>query len=199
MNPVTALGWALFCTIFLALPPLIYFGMPPPSLIGPLLAAVATLWAGTAAASAWVARRLRREGLIGGEGALLAICLSLPSAVRASLHLGHDLLHGCDFLTAAAVLLPRQTVLPLLRAELHGAACAAAGGGSAGWRHFWEERRSQLDALLRHLEVSAEEVLALPARRQPAAAEFCPFCNSEFLPGTALCRECRTPLLIYPD
>ncbi len=197
MNPVTALGWALFCTIFLALPPLIYFGMPPPSLIGPLLAAVVTLWAGTAAASAWVALRLRRDGLIGGDGALLAICLSLPSAVRASLHLGHDLLHGCDFLTAAAVLLPRQAVLPLLRAELHGAACAAASGDSAGWRRFWEERRGHLDALLRHLELSAEEVLAPPAQRTPTAAGYCPFCDSDFPPGQALCGGCGTPLLTY--
>src|ERR1700688_1575245 len=151
-DPVTALGWALFCAMFLALPPLIYFGTPPASLIGPLLVGVAGLWAGTAAASAWVARRLRREGRIGGDGALLAICLSLPSAVRASLHLGHDLLHGCDFLAAAAVLLPRPAVLPLLRAELHGAACAASGGDSAAWRRFWDERRAQLDFVLSHLD-----------------------------------------------
>ncbi len=195
VDPVTALGWALFCALFLALPPLIYFGMPPASLIGPLLAAVAVLWAGIAAASAWVARRLRREGLIGGEGALLAICLSLPSAVRASLHLGHDLLHGCDFLAAAAVLLPRPAVLPLLRAELHGAACAASGGDSAAWRRFWEERRAQLDVLLSHLELSAEEVMAPPPRRTPGAAGYCPFCDSDYPPGTALCAECGTPLL----
>jgi hypothetical protein len=199
-DPVTALGWALFCAMFLALPPLIYFGMPPPSLIGPLLAAVAGLWAGTAAASAWVTRRLRRDGRIGGigcDGALLAICLSLPSAVRASLHLGHDLLHGCDFLAAAAVLLPRPAVLPLLRAELHGAACAASGGDSAGWRRFWEERRGQLDVLLRHLEVSAEEVMAPPPRRAPAAAGYCPLCDSDYPPGHPLCTGCGTPLLIY--
>ena len=61
VDPVTALGWALFCAIFLALPPLIYFGMPPASLIEPLLTAVAALWAGTAAASAGVALRLRRQ------------------------------------------------------------------------------------------------------------------------------------------
>ncbi|MBV8200515.1 MAG: hypothetical protein JOZ15_07810 [Acidobacteria bacterium] len=199
VNPVAALGWALFCTIFLALPPLIYFGMPPASVIVPLLAAVAALWAGTAAASAWVARRLRREGLIGGDGALLAICLSLPSAVRASLHLGHDLLRGCDFLAAAAVLLPRQAVLPLLRAELHGAACAAASRDSAGWRRFWEERRGQLDALLRHLELSAEEVLAPPSRRGPTAAGYCPFCDSDFPPGQSLCGGCGTPLLNDSD
>lgn len=142
VDPVTALGWALFCAIFLALPPLVYFGMPPASLIDPLLAAVAALWAGTAAASAWVARRLRRQGLIGGEGALLAICLSLPSAVRASLHLGHD--------------------------------------------------------LLRHLELTAEEVMAPPPRRTPAAAGYCPFCDSDFPPGPALCAKCGTPLLAYP-
>jgi len=195
VDPVTALGWALFCAMFLALPPLIYFGMPPASLIDPLLAAVAALWAGTAAAAAWVARRLRREGLIGGDGALLAICLSLPSAVRASLHLGHDLLHGCDFLAAAAVLLPRPAVLPLLRAELHGAACAAAGGDSAAWRRVWDERRAQLDVLLRHLELTAEEVMAPPPRRTLAGAGYCPLCNSDFPPGTALCAECGTPLL----
>lgn len=195
VNPVAALGWALFCAIFLALPPLIYLGMPPPSLIGPLLAVVAALWAGTAAASAWVAHRLRRDGLIGGEGALLAICLSLPSAVRASLHLGHDLLHGYDFLAAAAVLLPRRAMLPLLRAELHGAACAAAGGGSAGWRRFWEERRDHLGALLRHLELSAEEVLAPPNRATPTAAGHCPLCQSDFPPELALCAGCGTPLL----
>jgi len=197
VNPVSALGLALFCAIFLALPPLIYLGMPPASLIGTLLAGVAALWAGTAAASAWVARRLRREGLIGGDGALLAICLSLPSAVRASLHLGHDLLHGCDFLAAAAVLLPRSAALPLLRVELHGAACAASGGDSAGWRRFWEERRGQLDVLLSHLEVSSEEVMAPPPRRTPAAAGYCPFCDSEFPPGHALCTRCGTPLLTH--
>jgi len=197
VNPVAALGWALFCAIFLALPPLIYFGMPPASLIGTLLTGVAALWAGTAAASAWVARRLRREGLIGGDGALLAVCLSLPSAVRASLHLGHDLLHGCDFLAAAAVLLPRPAVLPLLRAELHGAACAASGSDSAAWRRCWEERRGQLDVLLRHLEVTAEEVMAPPPRHTPTAAGYCPFCDSDFQPGTALCARCGTPLLTY--
>jgi len=198
VNPVAALGWALFCAMFLALPPLVYFGMPPASLIGPLLAGAAALWAGTAAASAWVARRLRREGLIGGEGALLAICLSLPSAVRAALHLGHDLLHGYGFLAAAAVLLPRPAVLPLLRAELHGAACAASSGDSPAWRRFWEERRGQLDVLLRHLELSADEVLAPPPRRTPAAAGYCPFCDSDFPPGPALCTACGTPLLTHP-
>jgi hypothetical protein len=197
VDPVTALGWALFCAIFLALPPLIYFGMPPASLIDPLLAAVAALWAGTAAASAWVARRLRREGLIGGDGALLAISLSLPSAVRASLHLGHDLLHGCDFLTAAAVLLPRPAVLPLLRAELHGAACAASGGDSAAWRQFWEVRRAQLDVLLSHLELTAAEVMAPPPRRTPPGAGYCPFCDSDFPSGPVLCAACGTPLLNY--
>lgn len=196
-SPVAALGLALFCTLFLALPPLVYLGIPPPWLTGTLLAAAAVLWAGTAAASAWVARRLRRQGLIAGDGALLAICLSLPSAVRAALHLGHDLLHGSDFLAAAAILLPRQAVLPLLRAELHGAACAAVGGGSAGWRRSWNQRHRQLAVLLRHLELSEREVLAPPPRRTPAAAGYCPFCNSELPPGPALCARCGTPPLTY--
>jgi hypothetical protein len=198
-SPVAALGLALACTLFLALPPLVFLGVPPARLTGTLLAAAAVLWAGTAAASAWVARRLRRDGLIVGEGALLAICLSLPSAVRAPLHLGHDLLHGCDFLAAAAVLLPRREVFPLLRAELHGAACAAAGGGSESWRRIWAERRQRLAGLVRHLEVSEEEVLAPPPRRTPAASGYCPFCDSELLPGPALCTKCGTPLLSYPS
>jgi hypothetical protein len=198
VSPVAALGLALFCTLFLALPPLVYLGVPPRWLTGTLLAAAAALWAATAAAAALVARRLRRRGPIAGEGALLAICLSLPSAVRASLHLGHDLLHGCDFLAAAAVLLPRQEVLPLLRAELHGAACAASGGDSAGWKRFWAERRRRLVSLLGHLGLNEDEILAPPPRRSPAAAGYCPFCDSELLPGPVLCAECRTPLLTYP-
>jgi len=199
-SPVAALGLALFCNLFLALPPLIYLGVPPPWLTGTLLAAAALLWAGTAAASAWVAQRLRRDGLIAGEGALLAIFLSLPSAVRAALHLGHDLLHGFDFLAAAAVLLPRQAFLPLLRAELHGAACAASGGegDSAAWKRLWAERRRRLDGLLGHLELAADQVLAPPPRRTAAASGYCPFCDSELLPGPALCARCGTPLLKYP-
>ncbi len=197
-SPVTALGLALFCTLFLALPPLVYLGFPPNWLTGTLLTAAAVLWAGTAAASAWVVRRLRRQGPIAGEGALLAISLSLPSAVRAPLHLGHDLLAGCDFLAAAAVLLPRGEALPLLRAELHGAACAAAGGGSAGWQRLWAERRRQLGGLLRHLGLEEAEVLAPPPRRRPEAAGYCPFCDRELPPGAALCPSCGTPPLSYP-
>jgi hypothetical protein len=197
VNPLVALGWALFCALFLALPPLVYLGMPPPSLTGTLLTAAAALWAGTAAAAAWVARRLRRQGSIGGDGALLAICLSLPSAVRAPLHLGHDLLHGCDFLAAAAVLLPRRAALPLLRAELHGAGCAAASGDSDGWRRCWEQRRRHLAGLLLHLEVTEEEVLAPPPRRTAGAAGYCPFCDAEYPPGPSLCGECGTPLLTW--
>jgi hypothetical protein len=171
--------------------------MPPAWLTGELLAGVACLWAATAAAAVWVGRRLRREGLIGGDGALLAICLSLPSAMRAPLHLGHDLLHRCDFAAAAATLLPRAAGLRLLRAELHGAACAVAGGDGGGWQRVWEERRRQLLALVRYLEVSEDEVLAPPPRREPAAAGYCPFCDSEFLPGPATCADCGTPLLLH--
>lgn len=197
VNPVAALGWSLFCALFLALPPLVYFGVPPDWLTGTLLGGVAMLWAATAAASAWVARRLRREGLIGGDGALLAICLSLPSAMRAALHLGHDLLHGCDFVAAAAVLLPRRTLLPLLRAELHGASCAVAGGGDESWRRLWEERRRQLAGLARELQLSEAEILLPPPRREPAAAGYCPFCDSEFLTGSSRCAGCGTPLLTW--
>ena len=195
VNPVVALGWALFCALFVALPPLVYLGVPPARLTGTLLAGVALLWAGTAAASAWTARRLRRRGLIGGEGALLAICLSLPSAMRAGLHLGHDLLHGFDFVAAATALLPRRAVLPLLRAELHGASCAIAGGGGEGWRRSWEQRRRQLAGVARHLQLSDAEILLPPPRRERGAAGYCPFCDSEFLPGPSHCADCGTPLL----
>jgi hypothetical protein len=197
-SPAAALGLALFCTLFLALPPLVYLGFPPPWLTGMLLAATAALWAGTAATAAWVARRMRRQGLAAGEGALMAICLSLPSAVRAPLHLGHDLLHGCDFLAAAAALLPRQELHRLLRTELHGAACAASGGDSAEWKRIWAQRRRQLAGLLRQLELDEDEILAPPPRRTPAAAGYCPFCDSELPLGPSLCAECRTPLLSFP-
>jgi hypothetical protein len=196
-SPVAALGWALFCALFLALPPLVYFGVPPDWLTGGLLGGAALLWAVIAAASAWLIRRLRREGLVGGEGALLAICLSLPSAMRAALHLGHDLLHGYDFVAAAVVLLPRRAALPLLRAELHGAACAIAGGGGEAWRRLWQERRCQLAGLARHLQLSEREILLPPPRRKPAAAGYCPFCDSEFLPGPSRCGDCGTPLLSW--
>ncbi|HLX08642.1 MAG TPA: hypothetical protein VKY89_12355 [Thermoanaerobaculia bacterium] len=198
VNPLVALGWALLCTLFLALPPLVFLGVPPASLTGTLLLTAAVLWAGTAAAAGGVARRLRRQGLIGGDGALSAICLSLPSAARAAIHLGHDLLHGCDFLAAAAVLLPRGAALPLLRAELHGAAWAAASGGGEGWRRFWEGRRHRLGGILRHLGASEAEALAPPPARSAGAAGYCPHCDAEFPPGPAHCAECDMPLLIYP-
>jgi hypothetical protein len=197
VSPVAALGWALFCALFLALPPLVYLGVPPDWLTGSLLGGAAVLWAAIAAASAWLAHRLRREGLIGGEGALLAICLSLPSAMRAALHLGHDLLHGYDFVAAAVVLLPRRAALPLLRAELHGADCAIANGGDEGWRRLWQERRRQLAGLASELRLSEAEILLPPPRRKAEAAGYCPFCDSEFLPGPSRCTDCGTPLLSW--
>jgi hypothetical protein len=195
VTPLVSLGLALFCCLHLALPPLIYLGMPPPLLPEVLLGAAALLWAATAALATRVARRLRQDGHIGGDGALTAICLSLPSATRAALHLGFDLLHDCDFCAAAAVLLERPAALAVLRAELHGATCAVHG--SPGWQSFWRQRREHLAGLLRHLKVSEEELLAPPPRREPRAAGYCPHCDCELPAGPERCAECGTPLLRY--
>jgi hypothetical protein len=196
VTPLVSLGLALFCCLHLALPPMVYLGMPPPLLPEVLLGTAALLWAATAALAARVARRLRQDGHIGGDGALTAICLSLPSATRAALHLGFDLLYDCDFCAAAAVLLERPAALAVLRAELHGATRAVQGG--PGWQSFWNQRHAHLAPLLRHLNVSEEEILTPPPCRGPQAAGYCPLCDGEFPPGQGRCANCGTPLLHYP-
>ncbi|HVT58242.1 MAG TPA: hypothetical protein VHR45_07565 [Thermoanaerobaculia bacterium] len=193
--PLLAASCLLFGLVFFALPLAIYPALSPPWLAPLAASAVILLWAVTLGAAVRIARRLRAQQVARSEGALLAIGFSLPSAMRAVVHLGRGLMRGFDPLVVAAALLPRARLIPLLRSGLHGASFAASHGASAGWRRYWSERRRVLGVLLAQLDLREQDVLSPPPPRTLPAGGYCPFCDSEFLPGLETCADCGTPLL----
>jgi hypothetical protein len=200
VRPAEICAWLFFAVLFTWLPAALYLGPPPPApLLAGLLALTGAAYAATLVTALRAARRLRREGILPAKGPLAPLLLAPPAAVRAIAALGRDLLPGRDPLAVAATLLPACDLLRLVRAELHGAAQAAAHPeGTDPWRRAWARRRELVLALLTQTGIEEAEALALPARRDPAATAWCPFCDVEVRGDDGACADCALPLQRFP-
>lgn len=184
------LTWGLSVLTFLLLPAVLYLHPRPDLLLAPLLAGILGLYLAVVGAAAFAGRCLRREGLLRRAAPLSTLLLSPVSAARAVPALGRHLFAGFDPLAVAALLLPRDAFLARARAELHGAAFAAERGGES-WRRYWSGRRR---ALLRLLEEMGIGEIEAPARRDPEAQSWCPFCGTEYRAAKGACEDCGMPL-----
>jgi hypothetical protein len=189
----TAFTWTL-----LLVPVVVYKPDAPVTLAWPLAAGFLALHAATATAAVLTARSLRKNGLTVARGTLLGICLYPPATLRAATTVAKELAAGLDPLALLAAEGEREELAAPLRAELFGIEQALGDpDGDADWRAAWEIRRGALDGFLGRLGTSREEAQVPPEREDPAASHFCPFCESEFRPGTAECPDCLARLVSF--
>ncbi len=200
VQPAAWAAWHFFALLFLAFPAVLYLVPPPPdAVLIALLALTGAAYAATLFTALRAARRLRRQGILPGKGPLAPLLLAPPAAVRALAALGRDLLPGRDPLAVAAAVLPAADFLRQIRAELHGAAQAAAHPQAAEpWRQTWIHRRALLLTLLSQAGLDESAALAPPSRRDPTATAWCPLCDVEVREDAAACADCNLPLQRFP-
>lgn len=183
---------ALFLVLFAGLPAVLYLGAPP-ELLSPALGLALLLFFWSVVALYRAGRDLQWKGALRRLPSLSSVLFTPPAAPRAVAHLGRDLFHDFDATAVAAVLLSKADLLGWLRGELHASAWTAARGDAA-WQAAWGTRRDLLRKALEKLGVTESEAFTPPARRDPEAAAWCPFCDTEYRAGFSTCRDCSLPL-----
>lgn len=129
---------------------------------------------------------------------LLFTMLLLPvSAIHVVSRLTRRFLAGYDFLTVAAVLLPKDALRSLLRREIEFTRIALTGDIPGDLREYWSEREGILHRLVEGAGLSLEEICREPARYDRDATKYCPLCYTEYCAGFDVCSDCRVDLRAF--
>jgi hypothetical protein len=189
------LSGSLFVASFLLLPTGLYVERLPAARLPVLLWFLLLNYGVLVVATAQVASRLRRAGLLRSWEGLAPLILAPPSAMRARVKLARDLLYEFDPLALAAALLPQPRFVELARAELFGAGGALSASPEPAWQEFWQDRSRQLRLLLEAMDMEEADLLAAPERRDSSAVSWCPLCGGEYREGFRICEGCEVELM----
>ena len=195
-----AAGAVVLAATFVALPLAVYRRDPTP---GPAEAAVAAAAIGWMAVLALGARALRRAGASWGAtlSALSPALFFPPAAAHALSFLRRDAYRSSPPLAVAAVVLPPAEFRRLARRELRALdeadRRARSSPGPAAAIGETPRARADIFALLSAAGIDPREATAADPPRDPAAALFCPLCETEYRSGFATCADCDAALIPF--
>jgi hypothetical protein len=115
---------------------------------------------------------------------LFSAALYPPLLLRSAADLRRKALAGFHPAAVAAEVLPRESALDFLRAEL--STCTDA------------RERDELAAVVTRLGSTWEELFAPPEPSDPLALSYCPACRTEYRVEKGACVDCGTPLFRLP-
>ena len=194
-------GAVVFVAGFVALPLAVYRRDPTPAPAEAAVAVAALAWAAVVVLGA---RALRRGGA-SWSSTLSAVSPALffpPAAAHALSFLRRDAFRSSPTLAVAAVLLPPAEFRRLARRELRALDEAdrrarittdVAPMADVDTR----AARAEILALLAAAGIDLGEATAADPPRDPAAALFCPLCETEYRSGFTTCADCNAALIPF--
>lgn len=110
-------------------------------------------------------------------------------------HLTRDYLVHYDYIGIAAILLPKNDFIAMLRRERHQTNSLQSEACPADVQTYWQTRQSLLSTIMQEKEIDEANLETSPdAVADKSAAAFCPLCQSTYRKGYTTCSDCNVPL-----
>ncbi|MFQ5930195.1 MAG: hypothetical protein ACE5MK_10880 [Acidobacteriota bacterium] len=191
---VEALSSLLFACTFIILPLTLYSRVEAYINFQFLFASMAVIYLSIVVVTFFAHRKMYGAEVAARMYSLLSVILLPPSAMHILNSLTRNIYARFDYLAVAASLVPSDAFKYLVRRELRRIAYVKARGKDDELKEFWSLREKSLHGLLVHAEISLEELLAVPEKKDQSAANYCPLCLTEFRAGFTECSDCGVEL-----
>ncbi len=190
------LCWAQFSLTFLALPLFAFTPLVHQVRVWPCLMLMGLVYAATMILGFFCHKSLYPGAKTGRGSAIAFMLLSPPSSMRAGSHIRQNLYLDFDALAVAAVLCDRETFLGMARKQL-GDIREERDCFAPDLSDWWDLYEKTVFDMTKKMGLKKDDLLGPPAKKDPEAASFCPYCKTEYLPGPKSCADCGQLLIKF--